>query len=333
MARPLRSQQIDYSAYRLYHVMTRCVRSLGLLAINDDERKDLIMRYLELLSEATAISVAGFSVMDNHLHLLVHADPEQAEQWSAVEVARRWCLLHPPRNGKYQRMEVDDGYLQMLAEDADWVEATRSKLTSLSQYMKELKQRLAQWANRQDCATGPFWAGRFMVKAVKDEAQLLTTMTYIDLNQFAAGMCATPEEGQYTSLQAHLAASAPDEAEAAGPPLTAAGGRGRRNRPGTDKRPATIRSAGRWLIPLASSRPSRRQPLLPGLTLRSYLLLLDSAARMLREGKRILKRETASILRRLGVDDLHDQVTEMQRYWDRFLPQPVPIAGEAARYP
>jgi hypothetical protein len=38
----------------------------------------------------------GFSVMDNHLHLLGRLDPGVAQGWSDEEVVRRWGRLFPP---------------------------------------------------------------------------------------------------------------------------------------------------------------------------------------------------------------------------------------------
>ena len=36
------------------------------------------------------MSVGGFSIMDNHLHVLVRLDPDVAQAWSDEEVVRRW---------------------------------------------------------------------------------------------------------------------------------------------------------------------------------------------------------------------------------------------------
>jgi hypothetical protein len=36
------------------------------------------------------LAVAGFAILDNHLHVLVRLDPELANRWSDEEVVRRW---------------------------------------------------------------------------------------------------------------------------------------------------------------------------------------------------------------------------------------------------
>jgi hypothetical protein len=48
--------------------------------------------------EIFAVSVAGFAVLDNHLHLLVRLDPALAAGWSDEDVVRRWGRLFPPRD-------------------------------------------------------------------------------------------------------------------------------------------------------------------------------------------------------------------------------------------
>ncbi len=48
-----------------------------------------IERRLRELAEIFSIYVAGFSVMDNHLHVLVRLDPQVAAGWSDEEVVRR----------------------------------------------------------------------------------------------------------------------------------------------------------------------------------------------------------------------------------------------------
>ncbi|MGO9465262.1 MAG: hypothetical protein ACLQVF_14055, partial [Isosphaeraceae bacterium] len=42
-----------------------------------------------------SIAVGGFSVLDNHLYLLVRLDPDVAAAWSDEGVVRRWGRLFP----------------------------------------------------------------------------------------------------------------------------------------------------------------------------------------------------------------------------------------------
>ena len=84
-----RAHLIDVSLTRWYHCVTRCVRRAFLLGEGEFDRKEWIDRRLQELAEIFAVSVGGFSVMDNHLHVLVRLDPDVAQGWSDEEVVRR----------------------------------------------------------------------------------------------------------------------------------------------------------------------------------------------------------------------------------------------------
>ena len=77
-----RAQLVDVSLTRWYHCVTRCVRRAFLLGEGDHNRKLWLQNRLEELAEIFAVSVGGFSVMNNHLHLLLPLDPEVARAWS-----------------------------------------------------------------------------------------------------------------------------------------------------------------------------------------------------------------------------------------------------------
>jgi REP element-mobilizing transposase RayT len=61
--------------------VARCVRKAFLLGEGDNNRKQWIENRLEELSDIFAVAVGGFSVMDNHLHVLVRLDPDVAKAW------------------------------------------------------------------------------------------------------------------------------------------------------------------------------------------------------------------------------------------------------------
>jgi hypothetical protein len=69
-----RSQLVDVSVTRWYHCVTRCVRRAFLLSEGELDRKQWIELRLQELADIFAVAVGGFSVMDNHLHVLVRLD-------------------------------------------------------------------------------------------------------------------------------------------------------------------------------------------------------------------------------------------------------------------
>jgi len=67
-----RFRLVDTSVSRWYHCISRCCRKAYLLSDeNGFQRKEWIDQRLKELNEIFAISVGGFSTMDNHLHLLL----------------------------------------------------------------------------------------------------------------------------------------------------------------------------------------------------------------------------------------------------------------------
>ncbi len=289
-----RSQLVDTAVTRWYHCVTRCVRRAFLLGEGPLNRKEWIENRVKELAEIFALSVGGFSVMDNHLHLLVRLDPEATNGWSDEEVVRRWGRLFPPRDKSRQTLPVSNDWVQSRLRDAEWVAKIRGRLQSLSWFMKSLKEPLSRLANRQDKVRGAFFEQRFKSVAVLDEESLLATCAYIDLNPVAAGIVEVPEASPHTSVTTrveHVKAQGRTSDLKAAEQRSVAG---------------STASAGLeeaiWLCPVEDRRKldSSREGMVEGLPLGSYLLLVDYTGSLFREGKSAISAELAGILARLG---------------------------------
>jgi len=294
-----RSQLVDREVSPYYHCISRCVRRAYLCGQGYEHRKDWIEKRLEELAGIFALSVAGFSVLDNHLHVLVRLEGNQlAEQWSDREVAERWGRLFPPRDKKRQPLPVTEAWIEQKLRDGKWVHKTRKRLANLGWFMKCLKEPLARMANREDGCRGAFWESRYKSIAILDNEALLATCVYIDLNPVAAGIAELPEQSQHTSIKARL-----DHLRQQGrmPELRAA-----MKVTGTGCVLSTDAAAKleeqMWLCPLAGTVDPNgpHQGLLDGFSLAQYLQLVDWTSRLLRGGKRHVTRAAASILDRLG---------------------------------
>ena len=310
MARMNRRNLVDLSECSCYHVISRCTRQLHLLgtcAESRAERKGMLLDQLGRLASFTAVGVAGWSVMDNHLHLLLKVDTEAARGWSKREVARRWLGLHPARDGYFRPVPVSDELVDAFVEDAEAVKTAREKLASISQFMKELKQTLTQAINRLEDTVGSLWAGRFKSKRVVDEAQLLTTLAYIDLNPFAAGVCKTPEEGEHTSLAARLFGVDGEDETPDAAALKTRGAKGKTAKKSKQQLKASgLREKRGWWLTVGGGQPGmagRARALMPDtdLTFGRYLKFLDAVSRLLRKGKRRMRGDAQTISQRIGV--------------------------------
>jgi len=134
-----RAHLVDPSVTRWYHCITRCVRRAFLLGEGPGDRKVWIDKRLEELAQVFSVAVGGFSVMDNHLHVLVRLDLEVARGWSDEEVVQRWGRLFPPRDRARQPLPVSKAWVEDRLKDTVWVATARARLQSLSWFMKCLK--------------------------------------------------------------------------------------------------------------------------------------------------------------------------------------------------
>ena len=243
MARKLRSAEVDPDRSQVMHLYTRCARGGHLFGedaasegVDPEAFKLHLLELLRRLSEAMSFRVYAFALMDNHLHLLLESEPERARGWSAQEVARRWVRLHPSPAAK-RDPDTAAAEIASLAGDAERVERTRAKLSSLSQFGKDFKQLAAQEYNRRSrqalgrlkARGGAVFQGRFGLTLPRGAKQWLETMAYIDLNPHAAGMEAgwdqphasmeagCPPAGAWTSLESREALEAWERVQATSP--------------------------------------------------------------------------------------------------------------------
>ncbi|HEY6645020.1 MAG TPA: hypothetical protein VIZ63_23020 [Povalibacter sp.] len=188
-----------------YHVVARCVRRAWLWGFDEyagrdySHRKEWILERLRLLTSIFSIEICAFAVMSNHYHLVLYVDERQAKSLSRAEVAVRWTQIFgtPACIRHYLAGEALEAERE-LAESM--IELWRRRLYDISWFMKSLNEHLARRANAEDNCTGKFWEGRFKSQALLDEAGLLTAMAYVDLNPIRAGIAATPEASEYTSI-------------------------------------------------------------------------------------------------------------------------------------
>jgi REP element-mobilizing transposase RayT len=201
-----RSQIVVEDMVGVYHCIARCVRRAFLSGIDPytgqdySHRKEWILDRMRELAGLFAIEVCGYSVMSNHLHLVLRNRPDLAEQWSADEIALRWCRVFPPRDDATgEPVEPSEHDLAMLVANSERLAEVRERLASLSWFMRCLCEKIARTANHEDDCSGRFWAGRFKSVALLDEAAILACSVYVDLNPIRAGLATTPEESAYTS--------------------------------------------------------------------------------------------------------------------------------------
>ncbi len=330
MARIPRREIIDEQAVGTYHCVQRCVRRAFLCGRdsvtgkNYGHRKEWIRSRLEFLAGQFAIDVLDYSILDNHLHVVVRNRPDIVRSWSDTEVARRWWNLFPKRKDQTgQAAEPGEQDLAMLIADADALAEKRRRLSSISWLMRCLAERIARQANKEDGCTGRFWEGRYKCQRLLDDAAVLACSIYVDLNPIRAGISTTPETSEFTSAYDRLHAL---HRHSASLHSTNAG----------DAWLSPVQVATR-LEDLKEVRPSRRASNLGFLNmdLDEYLELLDWTGRQTRADQRAaVPDELQPILNRLHVSEgmWIDTVLNFGRWFHRAAGRQTSLSQEAARH-
>ena len=162
-----RAQLVDSSVTRWYHCVSRCVRRASLLGEGTFDRKAWLEHRLQELAQIFSVSLGGFTVLDNHLHVLIRLDPEAAAAWSDEQVVRRWGRLFPPHDGaaaRAGRQRMGQGQLK----NAAWVATARERLEP--RLVHEVPERAARPTGQPGRETGgAFFEGRFKSVAILEE--------------------------------------------------------------------------------------------------------------------------------------------------------------------
>ncbi len=209
MTRP-RKALISLADTPYYHITSRCVRRAFLCGVdhysgkNYEHRRQWVVDRIRLLSSLFAIDVCAYAVMNNHYHLVLKIYSEQTEEISDDDVMDRWCALFkgPLVVQRYRGGEDLKPFERTTVSDI--VNVWRSKLASISWFMRCLNQPIAHQANQEDQCTGKFWESRFISQALKSEEALLSCMAYVDLNPVRAGIADRPETSSHTSIRKRL---------------------------------------------------------------------------------------------------------------------------------
>lgn len=275
-----RKHLISLDATPYYHCVSRCVRRAYLCGFDRltntsyEHRRQWIEDRIHFLANTFAVDVCAFSVMSNHIHLVLHINKAKSLDWSNKEVCQRWQQIYQGTvlTQKYSRNE-DLTEVELIAVQLK-LDLWREQLCNISWFMRALNEPIARQANAEEKCSGSFWEGRFKSQALLDEKALIACLAYVDLNPVRAKMAQTPEASEHTSvklrceiLKAHHSPEQPDT-----------------------------------LMPFVGNP---REPMPQGLPfhLKDYLNLVDWSGKIIREDKRgCITNSLPPILDRLDID-------------------------------
>jgi len=329
MALP-RSQYVQEGQEGVYHCFSRCVRRAFLYGFDAMTRRDFshrktwLVNRLRHLAAIFAVEVCAYAVMENHYHTILRTRPDIAACWSNREVAIRWLTLFP-RHGALVPTEMQ---ICALADCPERITILRQRLSSLSWFMGRLNEFIARAANKEDKVKGRFWEARFKCQALLDEAAIAACMVYVDLNPIRAGLAATPEESDFTSIQERIRAWHNESMSTA--TVSSESGHFGGDMPKLEDSADTSNAiaehvsfdsldvpapSAAWLCPIHSD-PQRRGIL--QMTAAQYFDLVDRSGRLLRSGKPgAIDSDLAPILPRIGANP-EAWIDTISRFGSRF---------------
>ncbi len=211
MPRVKRTEICAADEVQAFHLINRCVRRTFLCGKDRrsgkdySHRKEWIRERLEELAGIFALDILSFAVLSNHLHVVVRTRPDIVKAWSDDEVAQRWWRLFPQRrNENGTPAEPTEFDLNAIRNDTSGLKEKRRRLKDISWFMRCLAEPIARRGNKDDQVSGRFWEGRFRAQILLDETAVAACMAYVDLNPIRAGIAATPETSDFTSVKERI---------------------------------------------------------------------------------------------------------------------------------
>ncbi len=167
----------------VYHVMSHtALDGYPFDAVDKDRLLDIIRTFAGIYF----CQILGFALMGNHFHILIRMTP--ADHVHDEDIVERF-------HARYG----DDAYFPLQS-----LESFRQKWTSLSEFMREVKQTFSRYYNKRHHRRGTLWGERFKSVLVEDGRTLVNCLAYIDLNPVRAGIVDRPEDYRWCSLGYHL---------------------------------------------------------------------------------------------------------------------------------
>ena len=339
MPRQARGEYLDPQEVQIVHCVQRCVRRAFLCGQDEvtgksfEHRRAWIRERMEFLTSVFAIDCLTYTVMSNHLHIVMRSRPDVVKAWTDDQVARRWLQVFPKRRDKNgEPAEPQENEIKMITNDSQRLAEIRRRLSDISWWMRCLAENIARRSNREDECSGRFWEGRFKAQLLLDEASLLACAAYVDLNPVRAALAETPEESEFTGAKDRV-----DDLNTRESKSTAT----------HDWERSRRREKSGWLSPVEIDEkndpvgpdlnPTPRRPSAKGflsMSLAQYLELLDWTGRQLNKAKRgSIPRHLAPILTRIGIDSNSwcDVVQKFGKLFKRVAGTTASLTEEAAR--
>ena len=173
----------------VYHVMSRT--ALDGFPFGDIE-KDELLATIKRFTSIYFVEILGFALLDNHFHIVCRVFPDK--YFSDEDIKQRFEAFY----GKDKFFPSED------------ISYYREKWSSLSEFVRDIKQNFSRYYNKMHGRRGTLWGERFKSVIVEEGHTLINLLAYVELNPLRAGIVERPEEYRWCSLGYHVQAKNKD---------------------------------------------------------------------------------------------------------------------------
>ena len=195
----MRFPRVKADGQGFYHCISRFVHGLFIFRTSAGgcPEAEIFLSMMRRRAAFRGIRILDYGLMANHFHLL--CDVPEPRFLSQSEVLER---IEAGYGSQYVQ-EVRD-QLARYANQPDGVEQSnrlldryRKRIHDPSILLKELKGGFAQDYNRRHKRYGALWSERFKSTLLEGGQALAAVAAYIDPNAVRAGLCSDPKEYRY----------------------------------------------------------------------------------------------------------------------------------------
>ena len=182
---------IDENRVGTYQCSSQCVRRSSFRdrtvgGLDLEHRRNWFYKRCEDLATIFSIQVCDAIAIDNQFHLNLRNRPDLAAKLSDREVVERWLRLSSKRLDL--KPEAKQKRIEKYLSKRDWIAERRRRLSSISWFMRMLKEPIAREANAEDGVRGHFFGERFDSFNLEDLEQILIASLHINALEVNNGL-------------------------------------------------------------------------------------------------------------------------------------------------
>jgi len=189
----------------LYHITSRVVDKR---IIFGEKERAKFLKLAKGYAVFGGIDLVSWCLMGNHFHLMVRVRAEDAMKLSDEEVLSRCSHIY--EGWRLERLQANYEGSPSEASRKQLLDPFRERMSSLPEYVGQVKKAFTLWYNARNGRVGTLWEGRYhstLMEHEEDENLLKERglgglaqriAAYIDLNPLRAGEVTEPEGNDWS---------------------------------------------------------------------------------------------------------------------------------------